>query len=211
MADIAFLFDGMEFSDTNSFALYLKNNFRKSITYLGDDSLYTLLKNQFPSIYEEAIDLSKDYKYKENIVTLIIYLLDNTLGVNIANYSFSSTHEIADVMKKTYPNPNEEIQKLLCDKALSHIFWKEYERTLDTRYKRNYTFMLKVNENIEHSFVYYYFLFIHLSKNEVVRFTLDGVKMKSLSEITIYLSEHIDRANIIINELEYSPWWPMLV
>ena len=155
MADIAFLFDGMEFSDTNSFALYLKNNFRKSITYLGDDSLYTLLKNQFPSIYEEAIDLSKDYKYKENIVTLIIYLLDNTLGVNIANYSFSSTHEIADVMKKTYPNPNEEIQKLLCDKVLSHIFWKEYERTLDTRYKRNYTFMLKVNENIEHSFVYY--------------------------------------------------------
>lgn len=206
MADIAFLFDGMEFSDASSFALYLKNNFRKSITYLNDDSLYTLLKNQFPTIYEEVIDLSKDYMHKENIITLIIYLLDNNLGINNANYTFSSTYEIADVMKKTYPTPDEQIQKLLCDKVLSHIFWKEYQRTMDTRYKRNYTFMLKVNENIEHSFAYYYFLFIHLSKNEVVRFTLDGVKMKSLSEITIYLSEHIDRANIIINEIIKNPF-----
>lgn len=206
MASTAILFDGNEFYDKNSLALYLKNNFRKSIAFLNDDSLYHLLQNEFPDIYAEVIDLSKDYLYKENIITLIIYLLDNSLGVITPNNAFVSTYDIADMMKKTYPNINEDIEKLLHDKVLSHIFLSEFQRTNDTRYKRNYTFMLKVNENIEYDFTYYYFLFIHLAKNEVVRFTLDGVKMKSLSEITVHLSNNIDRSHLIIGEILRNPF-----
>lgn len=199
-------FDGREFNDSNSLGLYLKNNFRKSITFLNDNSLYQLLQTEFPKIYEQIIELSKDYQYKENIITLIIYLLDNNLGIVSQSNVFTSTYDIASVMKKTYPNINDEIKCLLQDKVLTHIFWLEYLRTNDVRFKRNYTFMLKINENIMYDFTYYYFLYIHLSKNEVVRFTLDGVKMKSLSEITIYLSNNIERANLIIDEILKNPF-----
>ena len=206
MLEQALKFNNIEFNDKTSLADYLKRNFKKSISYLSDDTLYSFLKDQMPELYHRVVELSKEYEYKENILTLIIYLLDNNAGINTPNYHFITNHDIADEMKKSYPNINGEIKALLSDQVLSHIYWNEYIRTYDARYKRNYTCMLHIYENRMYVFSYYYFLFLHLSKNEVVRFTFDGLKMKSLVEINIHLSLNIDRSNILIEELLNNPF-----
>ena len=206
MAENFFKLDNIEFNDKTSLADYLKRNFKKSISYLSDDTLYALLKEQFPELYHRVIELSKEYENQENILTLIIYLLDNNAGINTPNYHFNSNYDIANEMKKTYPVINQEIKALFYDQVLLHIYWNEYNRTYDARYKRNYTFMLRIYENRMHEFAYYYFLFLHLAKNEVVRFTFDGLKMKSLVEINIHLSLNIDRSTILIEELLNNPF-----
>ncbi len=201
-----FRLDGKEFSDRSSLALYLKNNFKKSVTFISDNSLYLFLQKELPELYEQILDLSKDFEHKENILTLIIYLIDNNAGIATPNYQFKTNYDIAEVMKKDYPNVNLDIKVLFHDKVLAHIFWNEFNKTLDSRFKRNYTFMLHVYENRMYSFTYYYYLFLHLAKNETVRFTLDGLKMKSLSEISIHLSNNIDRASIIVDEILNNPY-----
>ena len=202
----AFQLDGKTFKDRNTLALYLKNNFKKSINFINDDSLYQFMEKELPDLYKTVIELSKDFIHKENILTLIIYLLDNSLGINTPNYNFITNHDIADVMKKTYPSVNPDIKVLFSDKVLAHIFWNEYNKNYDSKFKRNYTFMLHVYENRMYDFTYYYYLFLHLAKNEVVRFTLDSVKMKSLGEITIHLSQNVDRAMHIIEEIFRNPF-----
>ena len=201
-----FKLDGKEFQDRSSFAQYLKKNFRKSVTYIADETLYKALQDVSLELYGKVVDLSKDFEHKENILTLIIYLLDNNLGIVTASHQFATNHEIADVMKKNYPNINTEIKVLFHDKVLSHIFWNEFSKTNDSRFKRNYTFMLHVYENRMYDFTYYYYLFLHLAKNETVRFTLDGLKMKSLEEISVHLSNNIDRASTIIDEILNNPF-----
>lgn len=200
------LIDGKEFKDRSSLALYLKNNFRKSLNYLSDNSLYQSIQNADSALYETIINLSKDFQHKENILTLIIYLLDNTMGIVTPFHHFSNNHDIADVMKKNYPNINQDIKVLFQDKVLPNIYWNEYTKTNNTSYKRNYTFMLHVYENRMYEFTYYYYLFLHLSKNEVVRFSLDGLKMKSLAEITNHLANNIDRSQMIIDEILRNPF-----
>lgn len=201
-----FKLDGKAFNDRSSLAMYLKTNFKKSINFIKDESLYLLLKKELPELYERVVELSKDFVHKENILTLIIYLLDNNAGINTPNYNFTTNHDIADVMKKSYPNTNPDIKVLFSDKVLAHIFWNEYNKNYDNKYKRNYTFMLHVYENRMYEFTYYYYLFLHLAKNETVRFTLDGVKMRSLSEITVHLSNNIDRSAAIIDEILRNPF-----
>lgn len=202
----AFKLDGKEFREKSSLAQHLKKNFRKSVTYLTDDCLYLFLKEELPDFYNALMELTKDFEHKENILTLLIYLLDNKAGIATASYSFKNNHDIADAMKKTYPNINLEIKTLFHDKVLAHIFWNEYQKTYDSSFKRNYTFMLHVYENRMYDFTYYYYLFLHLAKNEVVRFTLDGLKMKSLEEVCIHLSNNIDRASLIIEEILHNPF-----
>lgn len=206
MTNDVFVFDNKEFNSLTSFALYLKDNFRKALTFLTDDTLYSLLKNEIPEIYEKAIDLSKDFEHKENILTLIIYLLDSSLGIITPRYQFTNSGDIANEMKLSYPSINPDIKILFSDKILAHIFWTEYQKTSDSRYKRNYTFMLHVYENKQYEFTYFYYLFLHLYKNEVVRFTLDGLKMKSLREITIHVSNNLDRALEIMDEVVHNPY-----
>lgn len=206
MCKEVFKFDGKEFLDRSSFAQYLKKNFRKSVTLIADESLYLAIQNVSYELYGKIVDLSKDFEYKENILTLIIYLLDNNFGIVTASHHFKTNHDIADVMKKNYPNINPEIKVLFHDKVLSHIFWNEFSKTNDSRFKRNYTFMLHVYENRMYDFTYYYYLFLHLAKNETVRFTLDGLKMKSLAEISVHLSNNIDRASLIVDEILNNPF-----
>ena len=201
-----FQLDGKTLHDRSSLALYLKNNFKKSINFIKDDSLYLFLQKELPEVYDKVVDLGKDFEHIENILTLIIYLLDNSLGINTPNHNFLTNHDIADVMKRTYPNVNADIKVLFHDKVLAHIFWNEYNKNFDSKFKRNYTFMLHVYENRMHEFTYYYYLFLHLAKNETVRFTLDGLKMKSLSEITVHLSQNIDRAQTILEEIYRNPF-----
>ena len=201
-----FIVDKKEYKDRTSLAIFLKENFRKSLGFLSDDSLYLFIKKELPELYEEIIDLSKDFEHKENILTLIIFLLDNNIGIVTPSYSFKTNYDISDVMKRKYPTIDEEVKTLFKDKVLAHIFWHQFRMTNDSRYKRNYTFMLHVYENRMYDFTYYYYLFLHLAKNEVVRFTLDGVKMKSLSEISYHLSNNVDRATFIIHDILKNPF-----
>lgn len=201
-----FILDGKEFSEKSSLAQYLKRNFKKVVAYILDDTLYSFLQEELPELYHRVIELSKDYEYKENVLTLIIYLLDNNAGIATANHQFKSNYDIAEIMKRDYPSINKDIKILFHDKVLSDIYWNEFSKSYDSSYKRNYTFMLHVYENRMHDFTYYYFLFLHLAKNEVVRFTLDGIKMKSLGEINLHLVNNIDRASIIIEEILRNPF-----
>ena len=109
-------------------------------------------------------------------------------------------------MKKNYPNVVPDIKTLFNDDVLSQIFYNEYQAKFDQRYKRNYTFMLHIYENRMYDFTYYYYLYLHLEKNEVIRFTLDGVKMMNLSEITVHLSKNIDRGSLIVDEILQNPF-----
>ena len=201
-----FKFDNKEFNNKASLALYLKNNFRKSLKIVEDGSLLLFISTEDSSLHSKIVDLSKDYEANENILTLIIYLLDNSCGINTPSYHFKSNYDIADMMKKKYPHVDLEIKRLFSDKVLSHIFWNEFLKTSDPRYKRNYTFMLHVYENRMYDFTYYYYLYLHLDKNETIRFTLDGVKMKSLVEITNHLVINIDRSSLIIDEILRNPF-----
>ena len=201
-----FKFDEREFDNNSSFAYYLRTNFKRSLLYLSDGSLFNVLKNEFLALYEQVLELSKDFEHKENILTLIIYLLDNNEGIATPNYHFKTNYDIAEVMKREYPNINPDIKVLFQDKVLPHIFWNEFNKNYDSRFKRNYTFMLHVYENRMYSFTYYYYLFLHLSKNETVRFTFDGLKMKSVAEISIHLANNIDRASILVEEILNNPF-----
>ena len=124
----AFVLDGKEFRERSSLAFYLKKNFKKSLTYLSDDTIFMFLKKELPELYEHILELSKDFEHKENILTLIIYLLDNTQGIATPNYQFKTNYDIADVMKKDYPNVNQDIRVLFNDKVLAHIFWNEFNK-----------------------------------------------------------------------------------
>ena len=201
-----FKLDGKEFKERSSLALYLKTNYRKALTFLNDDTLYLFLKDELPELYNHILELTKDFEHKENILTLIIYLLDNKAGIATSSHQFKDNYDIAEAMKRTYPNVDKEIKVLFHDKVLAHIFWNEYKKTYDSRFKRNYTFMLHVYENRMYDFTYYYYLFLHLSKNEVVRFSLDGLKMKSLNEVCVHISNNVDRAFLIIEEVLNNPF-----
>lgn len=201
-----FKLDGKEFKERSSLALYLKKNFRKSLTFLNDDTIYLFLKDELPELYNHILELTKDFEHKENILTLMIYLLDNNAGIATASHQFKTNYDIAEAMKRTYPSIDKEIKVLFHDKVLAHIFWNEYQKTYDSRFKRNYTFMLHVYENRMYDFTYYYYLFLHLAKNETVRFSLDGLKMKSLGELCIHLSNNVDRSSLIIEEILNNPF-----
>ena len=198
--------EGKDFKDRSSLAQYLTKNFRKSVNYLNGETLYSFLKDELPELYNYLIDLTKEYEHKENILTMLIYLLDNNAGIVTSGNQFKTNYDIAESMKKSYPSINKEIKVLFHDKVLAHIYWNEYQKTLDSRFKRNYTFMLHVYENRMYDFTYYYFLFLHLAKNEVVRFNLDGLKMKSLGEICVHLSKNVDRSSLIIEEILSNPF-----
>ena len=200
------LLDGKEFKDRKSLAQYLIKNFRKSVNFLNDEGLYVFLKEEISELYNHLMGLTNEFEYKENVLTMLIYLLDNSAGIVTPSFQFKTNYDIAEAMKKSYPNINKEIKMLFHDKVLADIFWNEYQKTYDSRFKRNYTFMLHIYENRMYDFTYYYFLFLHLAKNEVVRFVLDGVKMKSLNEICVHLSNNIDRSSLIIEEILHNPF-----
>lgn len=206
-----FKFDNKEFNNKASLAAYLKGNFRKSLKIIEDGSLLSFLSNEDSSLHSKIVDLSKDYEANENILTLVIYLLDNSCGINTPSYHFKSNYDIAEIMKKKYPHIDLDIKRLFSDKVLAHIFWNEFLKTNDPRYKRNYTFMLHVYENRMYDFTYFYYLYLHLDKNETIRFTLDGVKMKSLEEITNHLVINIDRSSLIIDEILRNPFIMALI
>ena len=81
-----------------------------------------------------------------------------------------------------------------------------YLKTDDARYKRNYTFMLHIYENHMYEFTYYYFLFLHLDKNETIRFRLDGSLMTNVEEIATYLALNLNRATLIVEEILENPY-----
>ena len=56
------MLDGKVFNDKTSLALYLKDNFRKSMTFITDESLYAILQSLDESLYEQIINLIKIYE-----------------------------------------------------------------------------------------------------------------------------------------------------
>ena len=201
-----FIYEDKKILDESSLALFLKRNFKKCLSLISDNSLIIFLQKELPDIYSKVIALSKEYEQQENVLTLIIYFLDNKAGIVTPNHTFKSNFDIANLMKEKYPEVDQDIKTLFKDKVLANIFWNEYCKTEDTRYKRTYTFMLHVYENRMYEFTYFYYLFLHLDRNETIRFTIDGVKMRELSEITYHLVNHIDRATMIIEEVLRNPY-----
>jgi len=202
----AFVANGKKITDRSSLAQYLRRNFGKSLQLIEDNSLLLFFEREDIELYKRIISSTKEFEKKENILTMAIYLIDNNAGINTLNFHFKTNFDIANVMKKNYPNVVPDIKTLFNDDVLSQIFYNEYQVKFDQRYKRNYTFMLHIYENRMYDFTYYYYLYLHLEKNEVIRFTLDGVKMTNLSEITVYLSKNIDRGSLIVDEILQNPF-----
>lgn len=205
------LLDGNELHDNKELAFFLANNFGKSINYIKDGTIFGFFQNEDYAFYERLIRDTKDFEYPENVLTLLIYLLDNSLGIRTLSYTFNSNYEIAREMKGQYPTVIEEIKRLFYDKVLALIFWDKYKKTAEASYKRNYTFALHIYENHMYEFTYYYFLFLHLDKNETISFTLDGVKFKAIADMVKYLSENVSRATIIIDEIIHNPFIMALI
>lgn len=201
-----FEFDDRQFNTSKELALYLRNNFKKSLKIIDDESLMNFLNIEKPELYEKISSKVKEFEHKENILTFIIYMLDNNMGIVTPSYCFATSYDIAGTMRKIYPKVDHEIKLLFSDKVLSYIFWNEFDKTSELKYKRNYTFMLHIYENRMFDFTYYYYLFLHLGKNDVVRFYLDGNKMRGLDEITNYLALNIDRSGAIVDEIMRNPY-----
>lgn len=193
--------DGREYKDSYTLANYLATNFRKSLELIKNGSLFNFLQEEDPKLHEYLVTNVVDFEYPENILTLTIYMLDNNLGIVTKGNHFTSNYDIAEVMKAEYPNINRDAFTLFKDKVLALIFWNEYEKRNDNRYKRNYTFMLHIYENRMYDFTYFYYLFLHLSKNERIRFMIDGIKMNNVEDIPGYLYANYDRASVIIDEI----------
>ena len=64
-----FKFDGREFNSKSSLAFYLKKNFKKSLKIIDDGSLMNFLSSEKPELSAKILELSKDFEYKENILT----------------------------------------------------------------------------------------------------------------------------------------------
>lgn len=202
----AFVVNGKKLTDRSILALYLRKNFGNSLQLIENNSLFLFLENEDIELYKRIVSSTKEFEKKENILTMAIYLIDNNAGINTLNFHFKTSFDIANAMKKNYPNVVPDIKTLFNDDVLSQIFYNEYQAKFDQRYKRNYTFMLHIYENRMYDFTYYYYLYLHLEKNEVIRFTLDGVKMMNLSEITVHLSKNIDRGSLIVDEILQNPF-----
>ena len=196
-----FKFDGKAFDNSVDLANYLACNFRKSMELIKNGTLFNFLQAEEPELHQFLISNVSDFEYVENILTLTIYMLDNNIGIVTKGKHFTSNYDIAQTMKAEYPNINRDAYVLFKDKALALIFWNEYEKRNDNRYKRNYTFMLHIYENRTYDFTYFYYLFLHLEKNEGIRFTIDGTKMRNISELPTYLAVHHERASVIIDEI----------
>lgn len=197
--------EGKIIKNRTELAAFLKKNFKKGVELL-DNGLLTFIESEMNDLYAKIIELSKEYELKQNILTLVIYLLDNNAGINAYQYNFKDNVDIANIMKKNYPNVVLEIKNLFYDKVLADIFWNDYIKTNDQSNKRFYTFMLHVHENRQYEFTYFYYLYLHLAKNETIRFTLDGTKMKNLKEVSEYLVLNIDRSSMIIEEILKNPY-----
>ena len=73
-----FVFDDKKFTDKTTLATYLKNNFRKSLLVIEDNSLLNFLEVERNDLYLKIVDLSKEFECKENILTLAIYFSINS-------------------------------------------------------------------------------------------------------------------------------------
>lgn len=193
--------DGKEYKSSTSLADYLANNFRKSLELIKNGSLFNFLQSEDPDLHQYLVSNVVDFEYVENILTLTIYMLDTNRGIVTKGNHFKSNYDIAEVMKAEYPNINRDAYTLFKDKVLALIFWNEYEKRNDNRYKRNYTFMLHIYENRIYDFTYFYYLFLHLDKNEKIRFMIDGIRMNDVSDIPPYLCANYERAGVIIDEI----------
>lgn len=196
-----FFFEGRMLENRHMLAEYLSKHFKKCLSIIKNGSLFEFFQIEDNDFYQRITEETKDFECFENILTYIIYLLDNNMCIVTSNYQFKSNYDIADVMKKNYPHLVDDVKILFKDMVLAKIFWNEYLKTGDSKYKRNYTFMVHIYENRMYEFTYYYYLFLHLDKNETIRFTLDGIKMKSVAEIAIYLSNNATRASMVISEI----------
>ena len=193
--------DGKEYKSSTSLADYLANNFRKSLELIKNGSLFNFLQSEDPDLHQYLVSNVVDFEYVEYILTLTIYMLDTNRGIVTKGNHFKSNYDIAEVMKAEYPNINRDAYTLFKDKVLALIFWNEYEKRNDNRYKRNYTFMLHIYENRIYDFTYFYYLFLHLDKNEKIRFMIDGIRMNDVSDIPPYLCANYERAGVIIDEI----------
>lgn len=196
-----FFFEGRMLENRHMLAEYLSKHFKKCLAIVKNGSLFEFFQTEDNVFYQRITEETKGFECFENILTYIIYLLDNNMCIVTPNYQFKSNYDIADVMKKNYPHVVDDVKILFKDMVLAKIFWNEYLKTGDLKYKRNHTFMLHIFENRMYEFTYYYYLFLHLDRNETIRFTLDGIKMKSVAEIAIYLSNNATRASVVISEI----------
>ncbi len=180
-------FNGYEFLFYNELAEFLINNFEASLRLINNNSLFELLEEGDSYLAISIKEAVKDFKHQENIITYIIYKLSSSSKFVTKSHNFKTTYEIAVEMKRTYPHINSEIMTLLSDNILSKIYLDEYNFTKNPSDKRTHDFMLHVEENIEYTYSYYYFLLLHLSSNEIISFIINNVTFTSLEELTSYM------------------------
>ena len=120
----AFVVNGKKLTDRSSLALYLRKNFGNSLQLIENNSLLLFLENEDIELYKRIVSSTKEFEKKENILTMAIYLIDNNAGINTLNFHFKTSFDIANAMKKNYPNVVPDIKTLFNDDVLSQIFYK---------------------------------------------------------------------------------------
>jgi len=189
------------FSSNREFAYYLASNYKKSIELIENGSLFEIVKKGDINVFIKLNEDTKNYKHPDNILTYLIYILDNSLGIITKNYHFENSNDIAKTMRNEYPKIVEDIKTLFSDPVLTAIYWSEYQKTNDQQYKRQFTFMQHVYENSNYGFTYYYYLFLHLESDDKVRFIIDKKSMTSIPELAKYIEVNQNRSIFVLEEI----------
>lgn len=192
------------FIDKPSFALYLKENYDEAIANLVNHNLYKTLEDFDIDFFNQFCDYIKTYEVLDNILALLIFLLDNKLLLVTKDKVYNNPLEIASKMKEVYPKKDERINDLFRDSIMYDIYKALYNDTKDNYYKRYYLFFKKIYDNKSYSFIYYYFLFLHLDKNEAIRFNFDNIKMHNIEGLSKHLIEASNRLFYLLDLIKES-------
>lgn len=200
--NIAIYFNGYEFFTYDEMANFLIENYPSAINLVKDNTIFTLIKEGSIELYDELYNATKDFEYCENVLTYIIYRLSRSSIFVTRNNRFKTTYEMALAMKRSYPDLNNDILVLLKDKVLSKIYWDEYLFTKDVRHKRNHDFLVNVEESSKYLLSYFYFLIIHLPKDEKINFIVNNIKFNSIDELIAYIYTNQKNIQQLITEIK---------
>lgn len=189
------------FNSVYDFVRYLSSNFSFGLDLLASGELLDFIEKTDELVFEKINSLTKNFQYPENILTVIIYLLNNNIGIVTSSNIFDDNYSISNEMQRIYPKINEEIRRIFYDNTLSVIYLDKYEKTGEQRYKRYFSLMKNIEQNSQYTFSYYYFLFIHLPNDKIVNFHFHDKKFSSLGELADYLFSNKSMVQSIILEL----------
>lgn len=195
-------FNGYEFFYYNEFSEFLASNFNYALRLLQDNSLFDIIDEGDPYLNIALKEATKNFKYQENIISYIICKLSNSSIFVTPSHSFKTTYEMMIEMKRTYPNVNQELYRLLKDPVLSKIYLDEYNFTKESKDKRTHDFMIHVEENSEYIYSYYYFFLLHLPSSEKISFVINNITFDSLDELCSYMYTNGKYIKTLIKEIK---------